>query len=344
MRSTIIYIMFMAVVVIVLGCTAAIDSRDAEPARPGGPVFDHKAHIDRGPECSDCHGEKDGEWKAMPDRDSCMQCHEDLDKDDQPVEKWAKNFFDDKDQGLWIHAGKQSAEIIFPHAAHVEAAADCNACHKSVAEGSFIPKSAFIDMKTCMTCHAQKAPDKNDCATCHKEIRRDNPPKSHHLGWRREHGRGIRMSEFDAFGSDCALCHKKNECDECHRAEAPMNHTNLWRMQGHAAMASMERDSCEVCHKSDSCNECHEVSKPRNHRPTFGEPFNRHCVTCHLPDTGFDNQGCAVCHHGAPSHDLAPIRPGNPVHATATVAQCRECHSNPLPHPDNGDSCIACHR
>ena len=343
MRPILWYASFLALVLAAIACTATLSSRGG-PAREEGPHFDHATHLDKGVECVDCHGDATAEFKALPVLDTCMQCHEDLDAD-QPAEKHAKNFFDAEGKGKWVRAGKQSPEIIFAHQKHAETAKDCKACHAAVIESKFIPQAAFMDMATCQSCHKQYAPEKNDCATCHKEIREDRPPRSHALGWKREHGRQVRVGELEGMTGQCALCHKRSDCDDCHKAEAPQNHhTNLWRQHGHAAAASMDRTSCAACHSTDSCNECHDDARPRTHRGNWGEPFNRHCVSCHLPDTGFEDQGCAVCHRGAPSHASAPVRPANPVHAAATPATCRECHSTPQPHPDNGQSCLECHR
>lgn len=345
MRTIIITVSCILTAAIVFSCAGGggADPKSA-PARTDGPQFQHKSHIERGVECTDCHGDEKVAFKDMPSQETCMQCHADLDKDQQPVEKWAKNFFDDQGKPKWLHVTKLSSEVIYDHAKHAKSPADCKSCHAGISETDVITKGAHIDMQECMDCHRAKAPDKMECATCHSVIRADVAPDSHKLGWKKEHGKLVRLGELTPMSGECALCHKKNQCDECHRAEQPQSHNNLWRKHGHAAAASLDRDSCAACHKSDSCNECHEEARPRTHRAGWGEPFDRHCVSCHLPATGFDNQGCAVCHHGAPSHDQAPPRPATPVHAAATAATCRDCHSAPAPHPDNGDSCLACHR
>jgi hypothetical protein len=197
-----------------------------------------------------------------------------------------------------------------------------------------------------MACHDQYAPTKNECDTCHREIRMDRPPKSHLAGWKRTHGRMARMGELDPLPKDCALCHKRSECDMCHRAEMPANHTNTWRLRGHGIAASFDREVCRVCHTTDSCFLCHQNTKPRTHTATWGSPFNRHCLGCHLPLQSSDDQGCVVCHKSSPGHASAPPRPGNAVHMTQDPNQCRLCHTPiaTVGHPDNGQSCLLCHQ
>ncbi len=342
MRYWIVGITCASSLVLLAACVALM-SPDERPARSDGPQFDHAGHIDRGVECTDCHGDEDVGYNAMPDLDFCNECHEDIDGEADP-EKRATVFFDENGNGSWIHVTALPKETIFDHKAHVDQKdGDCMACHADVAASKEILVGARIDMDECLACHRQEAPQALECASCHREIRRDRAPTNHRPGWIREHGRIARRGGLDPLPKQCGLCHEKWTCDTCHRAEQPRSHNNLWRLHGHAAAASIDRDQCAVCHTTDSCVLCHERTEPRNHRGAWGDPFNRHCVSCHLPNEGFSDQGCVVCHKSAPSHNLAPPRPGNSVHMTNDPAECRECHT-PAPHPDNGQTCLLCHQ
>jgi hypothetical protein len=338
--------LFAVLVVIFAACQSfTTDGGGARPARPEGPRFDHAGHIERGLDCSDCHGGEDEEWRAMPPLETCMECHEEIDGE-KPEPERAAAFYNAEGQGLWAHAGKQNEEIIFSHKAHItEDDTGCLDCHQGVAESSEIMTASLLTMDSCVSCHEEKpeAAEYRSCADCHREIREDRAPPSHRLGWLREHGRQARMGAFDDMPADCSLCHKRSDCDMCHRAEPPRSHTQHFRLFGHAALASMDRHSCSTCHTEDSCAACHQDSVPRNHRGAFGSPFNRHCVDCHIPLRRSGEQGCGVCHVATPSHDMAPPRPPNPPHMTTNPADCRECHV-PMPHPDNGQTCLLCHR
>lgn len=328
-------------IALVHGCASGGLS-SARLAREEGPQFSHQAHLETGLACIDCHGEDDVGYNAMPELEFCNECHEEMDEE-KPEDQRASWFFDEEGKGRWAHTLKQSDEIIFDHGAHVPDEESCQNCHAGIEKAVDIRLGQQVSMATCMACHEQQVPEKNECATCHQVLRKDVAPESHRVAWLQEHGRMARLGGLDPLPADCSICHTRSSCDECHRAVPPRNHTNLFRVHGHAAMASIDREGCLICHQNDSCVQCHEQAVPRSHRGGFGSPFNRHCLGCHLPLESGGQEGCAVCHRAAPSHALAPPRPGNAAHMTMNSNSCRECH-NPMPHPDNGQSCLLCHQ
>jgi hypothetical protein len=194
-------------------------------------------------------------------------------------------------------------------------------------------------MEKCIACHEQRAHKQDDCAVCHQEIRAGKAPADHLQNWKRFHGQTVQAAG-GAKAARCTLCHEQErDCIRCHQDEAPANHTNYWRDRGHGIDVGIARDRCSTCHQSDSCVRCHQDTSPRSHTASWGSPMDRHCVTCHAP---LGSQGCVVCHKSTPSHALAAPMPAN--HAPGM--NCRQCHglTAPLPHPDKGDSCEACHR
>ncbi len=317
-------------------------------AGPSGPVFPHSMHGEEaGLECASCHRTAaTGEQAGMPTEKQCMLCHEELDQG-KPPEKRASAFF--VDHVLQArHGSDVGDEVIFSHAAHVTGKSmACAACHPGVEGSDELPDDLALTMVDCMGCHSQ-AGLRNDCAVCHQEIRAELPPPNHTGAWTREHGPTCRAagitgsggSDGDSTESTCMYCHGRNECESCHRTEAPANHNNWWRRRGHGFQVAIDRDSCSNCHQADSCDRCHQESAPVSHTAAWGSSRNRHCVGCHLP-LGSD-EGCATCHRSTPSHQLAAPLP--PDHTAGM--NCRQCHglSAPLPHPDKGDSCTACHR
>ena len=57
------------------------------------PTFNHFEHAEKGAECKDCHGEKlEAEAPVIPKMSVCMDCHEDLDKDQADPQKKASIF------------------------------------------------------------------------------------------------------------------------------------------------------------------------------------------------------------------------------------------------------------
>jgi predicted CxxxxCH...CXXCH cytochrome family protein len=320
---------------LVAGCTV-FDAilPDEAPSRR----FDHRVHVeDEGLECYTCHvGAEDLERPGMPALGQCRLCHDEPESEDEV--DLAAGLFDER--GAFAHApfSALSAEVTFSHLTHVSAELDCAACHGDVTETPRLDASVGVSMAECIACHdARQAP--NECATCHTEVSRDWAPPSHAHGWTKAHGPASAAREA-ATGAQCSLCHEQSTCTSCHLENPPESHTNYWRRRGHGASAALDRVSCMTCHKRDSCVECHSQTQPASHVGQWGGRRSTHCGSCHLPSLA--EEGCALCHKGAPSHALATPLP--PDHVPGM--NCRQCHGvgAPLPHVDNGDSCSACHK
>ena len=275
----------------------------------------------------------------MPRPAQCGICHAGLDAEKPPERKVATLF--EGGEFLAAHAGRQSEEIVFSHQSHVARGTACTACHAKVAadEGALAVRRGdlLMSMDTCIDCHAATSgPKADDCAGCHSVIRAGVAPPSHHANWTRYHGSVVRGRSSERT-DQCALCHKESECTDCHQIQLPASHNNYWRLRGHGLTASMDRQSCATCHDSDSCQRCHEDIRPQSHVGGFGAPMDRHCLSCHEP---LRSTTCGVCHSGTPSHEQATLPPDH-----TTAMNCRMCHGQgqPMPHVDNGQSCVTCH-
>lgn len=325
----------MAIVAAAASCSVVRDifTSPAPPPRP----FNHAAHIDRGISCLDCHAGGEKEIKAgMPTKDSCMVCHEDIDKEPlRAKEKTVAWFLDDTGQPVWSSFTGQSDEIRFAHTNHKQA---CTVCHAGIDKDTGLVPSRPQRMDSCMSCHQREAPTKNDCATCHTRIDRDVAPPSHAMGWTQRHGMCARAGAGSATANDCAMCHGKDSCSSCHSTQAPGDHNGVWRFRAHGLAASLDRTRCATCHASDYCVRCHSESSPRSHIAGWDAPRNRHCMGCHEPLR--ENNSCVVCHSSTPGHGSAAPKPS--WHTAAM--NCRSCHAQSMKHFDNGDNCNACHK
>jgi len=306
-------------------------------------AFSHRLHVeDEGLDCSSCHlGAEDSDEPGMPVLGQCMLCHEDIDAEKPPARQVASLF--DGQVFRAARAGAQSDEIRFPHLGHVTRGMDCTECHAEVAQDdgtlARLGSALRLSMEDCLACHATRGgPQEADCSACHAEIDSGSPPPSHRAQWRRYHGSVVR-ARSEERADRCTLCHQPSECTTCHNVEMPANHGNYWRRRGHGVVAAQDRESCVTCHDTDSCERCHEDTRPMGHSGSWGAPLDRHCLTCHEP---LRDNSCGVCHHETPSHDLATPLPADHLPGM----NCRMCHGNgqPLPHVDNGQSCITCHR
>ncbi|HAK60032.1 MAG TPA: hypothetical protein DCO77_06555 [Nitrospiraceae bacterium] len=120
-------------------------------------------------------------------------------------------------------------------------------------------------------------------------------PHSHDANWIQYHGASADLGR--GTGSDCAACHVKNDCIECHNTTAPRDHTNTWRTLSHGFMAAGDRERCLTCHRQDYCVRCHNETAPRSHRGNWSV---NHCSSCHLGSGGIPGNNCVVCHKRHP--------------------------------------------
>jgi len=323
------------IVLLAAACTF-LSQLDSEP---GVPRFDHSLHAAKtNLSCSSCHRDADSSVDAgMPSIAQCSLCHKDLDQGKPPEEQAAAFFAGDA--VVSAHVTDLDEEVRFSHATHAKYQVACNECHGDVAASSAVPATARVTMDACIRCHQQRNARQDECSTCHERIRADRAPEDHLREWTRRHGGVVRM-EGSATAANCTMCHEQErDCTGCHQVEPPGDHTNYWRTRGHGVSVRIDRDRCATCHQTDSCDRCHDETAPRSHTASFGSPLDRHCNGCHLP---LSSSGCTTCHKSNPSHAQAAPMP--PDHVPGM--NCRQCHglSAPLPHPDKGDSCSACHK
>ncbi len=180
-----------------------------------------------------------------------------------------------------------------------------------------------------------------ECKDCHDDGRTpETKPAFHDLAWKKNHGKLIRRFGFKT-DSNCTVCHTESQCTSCHQQEEPQDHTEFWRLKGHALAVGLDRSRCFACHRGeDFCQKCHSQTQPLDHTAAWGAPSDRHCLSCHFPLASAGAQRCAACHSDTPSHTTAPRRPSNALHISG--ANCLGCHA-PLHHPDNGMTCTICH-
>lgn len=312
----------------------------AAPVAPR-PAFDHKAHLERGPTCEDCHeGAATRDAAGMPSVEMCMDCHEEIEEAAPPGKRIAE-FLDPATKApRWSAVSELGDELIFAHGKHAAAKVACSECHRGIEESRAVtPALAAGGMDACMDCHAERKAS-NACSVCHTRIGVDGAPSNHDRLWTARHGQVVRRGAPEGYAEQCSLCHEDSSCLGCHADQAPRDHTQFWRNgPGHGLAAALDRVRCQTCHTSDTCIACHTSNAPRSHRGGWGSPRNRHCIGCHDTGSGAGEGGCSTCHQGTPSHLAAPRKP--PGHTPDQ--ECMLCHGD-MKHPDNGQNCNACHR
>ncbi|MCA8953525.1 MAG: hypothetical protein KDE27_28695 [Planctomycetes bacterium] len=318
--------------------TACLSVQTSERPEPS---FPHRVHVvDNDLECTFCHG---GVYAAdapgLPPPELCAPCHDKIDPD-KPADRRVTAFFDAGSRYVRVADSGRPADVRFSHRGHVaDQRLDCVRCHAGIADQTAVPLAPLVQKATCMDCHAENGRS-NACGECHDAIDERWQPPSHARDWLRGHGTTVRFGS--ALSADrCELCHEQTAgCTDCHARMAPRNHNQTFRLRTHGLLASADRSRCLTCHHTDSCAQCHQSTRPQSHRGGFGGAQQRHCVSCHLP---VEQSSCTLCHQaGAPAHELATPLPANHLPSM----NCRLCHGNgqPLPHPDGGHVCTACHK
>lgn len=323
--------LLVALVLLAVGC--ALFSR-----REHVPPFSHVAHTAAGATCDGCHEDYEyGAYAGMPTYEMCLACHGPMsDRAPYPYEVEIQKHAPEE---RWQPQGEYR-DLKFAHVIHNEAGVDCESCHGDVGTSEAVRRRHLSSAPICVGCHETWSLA-GDCSTCHQTIRKDAAPRTHGgTAWRRTHGR----YPMDGYGDrghaeNCTLCHTQASCDRCHRWERPEDHTEYFRIRGHGAYVSLDRDRCMVCHQESYCIRCHSEMAPRSHYSgSWGGLRSNHCLQCH-PE--LSDSGCSVCHRSTPSHSQAPPIPP-PPHPPAS-SDCYQCHLTP-PHADNGMPCTSCHR
>jgi hypothetical protein len=305
--------------------------------RAGSNAFSHARHAAKGITCGACHQDHDAAAVAgMPSYGTCLACHGPA-ADRSPYE------FEQEIQGhppsQPFAASPRYDDLKFSHAVHSARAVPCESCHGDLDDTSLIGREPPAHAARCESCHREREVSA-DCSTCHERLRRDLPPPSHQtVAWDRLHGRDPAYAWDEMHERNCSLCHSRGYCDNCHRVEKPLSHTEFFRQRGHGIAAGIQREPCQACHEENFCIRCHREEQPRSHfSASWAGATSNHCLSCHE----LSQSSCFVCHKSTPSHQQAtPIPP--PPHPAAS-ANCYQCHLRP-PHGDNKVTpCISCHR
>jgi len=182
------------------------------------------------------------------------------------------------------------------------ARASCSYCHSAVAHGTATSWVRAYDMDSCLACHVSEA--QTDCDLCHEGRGTQNRIKSstfavtHGRAWRTTHGMGDVAT--------CTVCHKSDDCVECHGSGVP--HTGDF-VKVHAAYAARKDARCTACHAASFCDSCHGTPMPHTRTFTAGHvktaaADSALCKRCHA------DSDCTTCHtkHAHPGGAIGALR------------------------------------
>jgi hypothetical protein len=316
-------------------------------------TFCHKFNADgvfasfpRHEECATCHS-KPGmtpQLTANMTAEMCRGCHT-PEEIENPRFSEVRRF-----AGEHATATGQYVDIRFSHIDHFRRKNEfniaCTTCHYSIPESAGIQELSLPMMIDCVQCHdaaraVQASFRMSNCQACHIDNvavnsavpashNRNIKPETHTELFRRQHA-----DQAAAFGAKCFVCHQnvhasmtpRPQCDNCHEAMMPMNHTARWKDDLHGKYAALDRTQCAVCHTASYCSDCHN-ELPRSHNPlaTFKAGGHalpakldlRSCFTCHT----FSNT-CSECHVNRIAANLPQALPPQMKKPEETVADAR---------------------
>ena len=215
-------------------------------------------------------------------------------------------------------------------------------------------RQAKSSIGTCANCHAQP-----NCTACHVTLPkpaerlaatdprptwaaagRHGAPASHRApDWESRHA-GLAS----ARPQNCAACHARSECLECHRPDAAQGLAGYHQagfLASHPAQAYGRQSSCADCHNTQSfCQDCHQqsgiVANSRlaggfhDNKPAFalghGQAARQSlesCVSCHA------ERDCMSCHSQTRGRGFNPHGPGFNAERLKkkNPGMCAACHA-----------------
>lgn len=213
----------------------------------------------------------------------CVYCHEDLD-------------------------AFTPGRLIFAHAAHLERAYKCTACHPVFGHTAAGPVKP--NMLSCYRCHGMQHGSQglvagDACLKCH--------PKSFDLV-PVNHTDPFKKGDHKALANEspeyCGMCHESEFCVKCHTGKStspnapnkpviPKDHLDPKWLGQHGKEFMAKEGMCGACHDGPSCQRCHKTPVPhpanwiQHHAPPAGIPASD-CNICHT-----DRTKCQNCHHGS---------------------------------------------
>jgi len=172
--------------------------------QPVQPVaFSHSIHAGQlGMDCVYCHSAVEKSWYSnVPSASTCMNCHNQVLKDDPKLALVRDSFYNDKPIE-WVQIHKLPDYVYFNHSVHVNRGVSCVECHGRVDQMDEVYHAKPMSMGFCLECH--RNPEKH--------IRPLD--KITDLAWeipahqQLEDGKAM-VKEWDIKSSDhCSACHR----------------------------------------------------------------------------------------------------------------------------------------
>ncbi|MEW6305354.1 MAG: cytochrome c3 family protein [Verrucomicrobiota bacterium] len=123
--------------------------------QPIQPVaFSHAIHVDQvGLDCRYCHTAVEKSWYSnVPASSTCMNCHNQILKDDPKLEV-VRDSFNTGKSIPWVQIHKTPDYVYFNHSVHVNRGVSCVECHGQINKMDEVYHAKPLSMAFCLECH-----------------------------------------------------------------------------------------------------------------------------------------------------------------------------------------------
>ncbi|MBF0254643.1 MAG: cytochrome c3 family protein [Candidatus Omnitrophica bacterium] len=176
--------------------------------------MNHKIHVgDYGMDCRYCHtGAERGVFAGIPSTEICMQCHNEILKDDPRIAPIAQSY-ESGDPIAWTRVSDLPDYVYFDHGIHTTKGVACQTCHGRVDQMDVTYRAKAFTMGWCLRCHRDPAPWQGPVEDVFKmDARGDWPRRGAVL---MSSGRPLGTvpdSQSEPLGTvsstDCTVCHR----------------------------------------------------------------------------------------------------------------------------------------
>lgn len=300
--------------------------------------FSHKYHQKEvETTCTDCHAKALESTlvgdNLLPIMEDCGNCH-DVESEEECT------FCHFEDEETWQPFKITPKEIIFNHKFHLEQSGmTCETCHKNLTEVDFADEHSIPNMKDCSTCH-NNLQATLECVQCHTNTL-NLRPVDHMADFLVSHKNIARLDQ-----EDCAVCHRDNDCSECHEGASLITTTSGSSVDVQSPFYSTMNGT-----KGLVLSRVHELNFRFTH-PLEAEGRSQECAVCHEArnfcqdcheSQGVDVAGKPVWHGGPEWGALAGVvGTGGGRHAELArrdIENCTGCHNSQGDDP----TCLLCH-
>jgi hypothetical protein len=172
---------------------------------PQQPVaFSHNTHAGQlGIDCRYCHNGVEKSWYSnIPTATTCMNCHNQVLKDDPRLALVRKSAATGKPIP-WVQIHKTPDYVYFNHSVHVNRGVSCVHCHGQVNRMDEVIHAKSLSMAFCLECHRNPGPNLRP------------PDKVTDLDWRPQ-STAKAVADGKKFVHDWKVNASQN-CSACHR-------------------------------------------------------------------------------------------------------------------------------